>query len=64
MTIEITHIFLILTLIFLPQIHLFLIIMIFECGQHFHKIINFITNVCIWFILFSIINDALRHLLE
>jgi hypothetical protein len=54
----------ILGLVFLPQIHLLLIIIIFEIAEYFNKIIKFIANLIIQVTLFLIILITIKNILE
>jgi hypothetical protein len=54
----------ILGLVFLPQIHLLLIIIIFEIAENFNKIIKFIANLIIQVTLFLIILITIKNILE
>ena len=54
----------ILGLVFLPQIHLLLIIIIFEIAENFNKIIKFIANLIIQVTLFLIFLITIKNILE
>ena len=54
----------ILTLFFLPQIHLLFIISIFEINEYFDKIIKFSANLIIQITFLIIIFTTTKHILE